>query len=78
MKGYDYSTINEKKLYDRLRPVGKVIENWLSSGIKTAEDAEKAMQAYKDKTSVSGPSADDLFEAAILRSQEEFKKGNKK
>ncbi len=27
MKGYDYSTIKEEKLYDRLRPIGKILEN---------------------------------------------------
>ncbi|MBR2444843.1 MAG: DnaD domain protein [Clostridia bacterium] len=75
-KAYEVTVANTSKASPSY--TAKVIENWLSSGIKTAEDAEKAMQAYKDKNSVSGPSADDLFEAAILRSQEEFKKGNKK
>ncbi|MBQ7907848.1 MAG: DnaD domain protein [Clostridia bacterium] len=56
----------------------KVIENWLSSGIKTAEAAEEAMQAYKSKVSESSFDADDFFEAALKRSSEKIAKGKKK
>lgn len=56
----------------------KIIENWLSTGIKTAEDAENALVAYKNRLSMSSFDTDDFFEAALKRSREEFKKGSKK
>ena len=56
----------------------KIIENWLNIGIKTVEDAESSLLAYKNKQSMSSFDTDDFFEAALKRSKEEFKKGIKK
>lgn len=56
----------------------KIIENWLSTGIKTVEDAENSLVAYKNRLSMSSFDTDDFFEAALKRSSEEFKKGSKK
>ncbi|MBQ8163348.1 MAG: DnaD domain protein [Clostridia bacterium] len=46
----------------------KIIENWLSSGIKTVEDARAADDQYKKKTSISTFDTDDFFDAALRRS----------
>ena len=56
----------------------KIIENWLNAGIKTPEEAENSLVAYKNRLSMSSFDTDDFFEAALKRSQEEFKKGSKK
>jgi DNA replication protein DnaD len=59
--------------------MSKIIDNWLSSGIKTAEDVEKSQEQYKNKQklSMSTFDTDDFFEAALERSNEELKKWRK-
>ena len=56
----------------------KIIENWLNTGIKTVEDAENSLNAYKSKQSMSSFDTDDFFEAALKRSKEIIKKGSEK
>lgn len=55
--------------------MAKIIENWISNGIKTAKDAEEAQKKYKEKrakkTMPTYGDADDAFEAALARSYEE-------
>ena len=55
--------------------MAKIIENWLSSGIKTAKEAEEAQRKYKEKQAKKDMptygDADEAFEAALARSYEE-------
>lgn len=53
----------------------KVIENWISSGVKTLEDAKRNEEEKKKKLSTSSFDTDDFFEAALKRSYS--KKGDK-
>ncbi|MBO5212884.1 MAG: DnaD domain protein [Clostridia bacterium] len=46
----------------------KIIENWLSSGIRTAEDAKANEAQYKKNSSISTFDTDDFFDAALRRS----------
>lgn len=56
----------------------KVLENWQISGIKTVEEAEKALASFKSKQSMSSFDTDDFFEAALKRSEERIKERSKK
>jgi DnaD/phage-associated family protein len=51
----------------------KIIENWLSCGIKTAKDAEKAESERASLSKGSSFDTNDFFEAALKRS---YKKGD--
>lgn len=50
------------------RYANKIIENWMSSGIKTATEAKEAQEKYKSKQKEETFDADDFFEAALKRS----------
>lgn len=56
----------------------KVLENWQADGIRTVEDAEKALASYKSKQNMSSFDTDDFFEAALKRSKERIKERSKK
>ena len=56
----------------------KILENWLASGVKTVEDAEKSQASHKNKISMSSFDTDDFFEAALKRSKERIKERSKK
>lgn len=53
----------------------KIIENWLSSGLKTVKDVEAYENRGKESNQSSSFDTNDFFEAALLRS---YKKGDKK
>ncbi len=74
-----YEITLEKTGKASLAYMSKIIDNWLSSGIKTAEDVEKSQEQYKNKQklSMSTFDTDDFFEAALERSNEELKKWRK-
>lgn len=46
----------------------KIVDNWLSNGIKTVEDVKKSEQSYRQSESASTFDTDDFFEAALNRS----------
>ncbi len=56
----------------------KILENWLASGVKTVEDAQRLMESHKEKLSMSSFDTDDFFEAALKRSSERIKERSKK
>lgn len=56
----------------------RILENWLASGVKTVEDAEKAQESHKSKLSMSSFDTDDFFEAALKRSSEEIERRTQK
>ena len=56
----------------------KILENWLASGVKTVEDAQKLVESHKSKLSMSSFETDDFFEAALKRSNERIKERSKK
>ncbi len=60
--------------------MAKILDNWHNSGIKTAEDVEKSLESYqaKRKMSMSTFDAEDFFEAALKRSNEEMMERAKK
>ena len=51
----------------------KIIENWISSGYKTAEDVEKHEGSQKSRFAGSTFDTDDFFNAALARSEEYYK-----
>ena len=51
----------------------KIIENWISSGYKTAEDVEKYESSQKSRFAGSTFDTDDFFNAALARSEEYYK-----
>ena len=56
----------------------KILENWLASGVKTVEDAQRIIDSHKEKLSMSSFDTDDFFEAALKRSSEEIERRSKK
>lgn len=54
--------------------MAKILDNWHTNGIKTAEDVEKSLESYqaKQKLSMSTFDTDDFFEAALKRSNEKM------
>jgi DnaD/phage-associated family protein len=46
----------------------KIVDNWLSNGIKTVENIKESEDAFKQKSSLSTFETDDFFEAALTRS----------
>lgn len=75
-KAYEIAVDNGKGV--NWNYTNKILENWLASGVKTIEDAEKALQSHKDKLSMSSFDTDDFFEAALKRSSERIKERSKK
>ena len=63
-----YEITIEKTGKSSPRYANKIIENWMSSGIKTAEEAKEAQSKYKSKQREETFDADDFFEAALKRS----------
>ena len=63
-----YEITVEKTQKASPRYADKIIDNWLSNGIKTAEEANKAQEQYKNKQKAETFDADDFFEAALKRS----------
>ncbi len=63
-----YEITIEKTGKSSPRYASKIIENWISSGIKTVEEAKEAQQKYKSKQREETFDADDFFEAALKRS----------
>ncbi len=61
--------------------VAKIIENWLSNGIKTVSQAKEAQEQYskrqKSKGKPSYGDADDFFEAALARSYDDEENDDK-
>lgn len=66
-----YEITVEKTQKSSPRYADKIIDNWLSNGIKTVEDAENAQSQYKSKQQAETFDADDFFEAALKRSYED-------
>ena len=73
-----YDVTIDKTHTPSLSYTAKVIENWLSNGIKTVEDAQEAISSYKSKLSLSSFDADEFFESALKRSNEKIMKGHDK
>ena len=46
----------------------KIVDNWLSNGIKTVEEARESEKSYQASTSTSTFETNDFFEAALRRS----------
>ncbi len=63
-----YEITIEKTQKASPRYADKIIDNWISNGIKTAEEAENAQAQYKAKQKTETFDADDFFEAALKRS----------
>lgn len=63
-----YEITIEKTGKSSPRYADKIIENWMSSGIKTVEEAREAQEKYKSKQKNETFDADDFFEAALKRS----------
>ena len=61
--------------------MAKIIENWISSGIKTVKQAKEAQEKYTaKKQKARTPSygdADDAFEAALARSYDDDEENDK-
>ena len=55
--------------------MAKIIENWISSGIKTVKQAKESQEKYSQKKqkahTPSYGDADDAFEAALARSYDD-------
>ena len=67
--GHDRAFIYKPRGFDSLEEMeNKIIENWMSSGIKTVEEAKEAQEKYKSKQKTETFDADDFFEAALKRS----------
>lgn len=77
-KAYDITVEKTGKL--SYAYMAKILDNWHSSGIKTAEDVEKSLESYKNKQkmSMSTFDADDFFEAALERSNRKMMERRKK
>ncbi len=65
-KAYDITVDKTSKA--SVKYADKIIENWLSVGITTPEQADEAEKKYKEKQSASSFQTDDFFEAALKRS----------
>lgn len=63
-----YEITIEKTQKASPRYADKIIDNWISNGIKTAEEARNAQSQYKAKQKAETFDADDFFEAALKRS----------
>ena len=63
-----YEITVEKTGKSTPRYANKIIENWISSGISTAEEARESQIRYKNKIAADTFDADDFFEAALKRS----------
>lgn len=63
-----YEITIEKTGKSSPRYANKILENWISSGINTANDAREAQEKYKSKQKQETFDADDFFEAALKRS----------
>ena len=66
-----YEITIEKTGKSSPRYASKIIENWISSGIKTVDEAKEAQEKYKSKQRAETFDADDFFEAALKRSYSE-------
>ena len=77
-KAYDITVEKTGKL--SYAYMAKILDNWHSSGIKTAEDVEKSLESYKNKQKISMSTfdADDFFEAALERSNRKMMERRKK
>lgn len=58
--------------------INRILENWHTSGVKTVKDAEDAIIKNKRKLDASSFDADEFFEAALKRSNEELERRSKK
>lgn len=58
--------------------ITKILENWHIKGAKTVADAEELLSNHVSKLSMSTFDADEFFEAALRRSNEQLKRGNDK
>ena len=76
--GKAYEITVDKTGKASLRYTAKILENWLSNGIKTVEEAEKASNDYKERNKPSSFDTGDFFEAALKRSYENLGNGGKK
>lgn len=65
-KAYDITVDKTSKA--SVKYAAKIIDNWLSVGITTPEQADEAEKKYKEKQSASTFKTDDFFEAALKRS----------
>ena len=73
---YDVTVDNTKSA--SLTYTVKVIDNWLASGVKTVEDAQKQIESRKaGKLQLSSFDADDFFAHAVQRSKEKMAKNKK-
>lgn len=70
-KAYDITVDNTGK--SAFNYASRIIENWISSGYKTAEDVEKYESSQKSKFAGSTFDTDDFFNAALARSEEYYK-----
>ena len=54
--------------------MGKILDNWQITGIKTVQDVENSLEEYKNKQKLSTSTfdADDFFEEALKRSNEKM------
>ena len=77
-KAYDITVEKTGKL--SYAYMAKILDNWHTSGIKTAEDLEKSEEQYKNKQkmSMSTFDADEFFEAALERSNKKMMERRKK
>lgn len=75
-----YEITLEKTGKVSLAYMSKIIDNWLSSGIKTLEDVERSENEYKKKQNLSMSSfdTDEFFEAALERSNKQMMERRKK
>ena len=60
--------------------MAKILDNWHTSGIKTAQDVDASLESYKNKQkmSMSTFDTDDFFEAALERSNRKMMERRKK
>ncbi len=73
---YDVTVDNTKGV--SLSYTVKVIDNWLASGVRTVEDAERLIEnRKKSKLQLSSFDTDDFFAQAVKRSQEKMSKDKK-
>lgn len=77
-KAYDITIEKTGKL--SYAYMAKILDNWHNSGIKTAEDVQKAEDDYKSKQKISMSSfdTDEFFEAALERSNKKMMERRKK
>lgn len=73
---YAYEITIEKTSKPSLRYASKIIENWMSNGIKTADEAREAQEKYREKQRNETFDADDFFEAALKRSYSDMEDKN--